>query len=157
VRGRSWTIDAAHPSPCEQPGKKLRRRRQERSRVAERYVRWSACLLPLAKFISTKNGHFRGYVIQADDGSNRIFLSSVYTQPTHTCGTHTCARATRGIRNCDGIAMRIFDGSSLFTWTRSPWKIYTSCNIHVLNREERSRGRAHGDNLPSREEIILYT
>lgn len=32
-----------------------------------------------AKFISSKNEHFRGYVIQADDSSNRIFVSSVYT------------------------------------------------------------------------------
>lgn len=29
-----------------------------------------------AKFISSKNEHFRGYVIQADDGSNRIFVRS---------------------------------------------------------------------------------
>jgi len=40
---------------------------------------------------------------------------------------------------------------------RSPWKIYTSCNIHVLTSGKGLPPRARGGNLPSREEIILYT
>jgi len=70
------------------------------------HVFCSPLVLTSAKFISNKNEHFRGYVIQADDGSNRIFVLSVYWTD------HTQRR--------DRIAVRILEGTSLFTWSLSP-------------------------------------
>jgi len=69
------------------------------------HVSCSPLVFTLAKFISSKNEHFR-YMIQADDGSNRIFVLSVYTGPT---------AAHIAVSSRDKIAVRILEGTSLFT------------------------------------------
>lgn len=104
------------------------------TRVTERYPRIlrSPLVFTPAKFISSKNEHFRRYVIQADDGSNRIFVLSVYTGPTIA---HTA------VSSRDRIAMRILEGTSLFSHGISRHRsIRDVC--HIISASSRTRARA---------------